>query len=102
MPNDPRIRSFICIATMGTGIIACMAAMHSELDGNTRFIVSGISIALVIIGFILHFILVRCPHCGRWIRKPYGEYCRYCGKEYMAEEVVPDDDYDYRGRGFRK
>lgn len=85
MDKDPRVRSFICVAIMGTGIIAAMAAMHSGLDESASHIIFGIAIAVAVVGFILHFVLVRCPHCDRWIRKPYGEYCRYCGKEYTGD-----------------
>ena len=90
MPRDPRVRSFIFVAVMGIGVLAAIAAMHSTLDVNTCNIVCGISIAVVIAGLILHFILVRCPHCGRWIRKPYGDCCRYCGKDYTGDESGSD------------
>lgn len=90
MPRDPRVRSSIFVAVMGIGVLAAIAAMHSNLDVNTRNIVCGISIAVVFAGLILHFILVRCPHCGRWIRKTYGDCCRYCGRDYSSDE--PDSD----------
>ena len=57
-----------------------------------RRIILVISIAVIIVGLILHFVLVRCPHCGRWIRKPYGEYCRYCGKKYSDDDSLYDED----------
>jgi hypothetical protein len=78
---------------MGIGILAGIAAMHSDLDVNTRNLIAGISIAVAIAGFILHFLLVRCPHCGRWIRKPYGDCCRYCGMDYEAA----NDDHKHQG-----
>ena len=68
MARDPRVRSFVLVAVMGISVLAGIAAIHSELDENTRNIIACISIAVVIVGFILHQILVRCPHCGRWIR----------------------------------
>ncbi|MBQ4217697.1 MAG: hypothetical protein II667_06290 [Clostridiales bacterium] len=96
MARDPRVRSFVLVAVMGISVLAGIAAIHSELDENTRNIIACISIAVVIVGFILHQILVRCPHCGRWIRRPRGECCRYCGMDYSSDEIVNDDDHKHR------
>ena len=59
MARDPRVRSFVLVAVMGISVLAGIAAIHSELDENTRNIIACISIAVVIVGFILHQILVR-------------------------------------------
>ena len=100
MSSDPRIRSFISVAIMAAGVFGARAAMHSDLDDGMKQIVLGISLAVLFLGFILHFALVRCPHCGAWIRRPYGDYCRYCGKKYSEEDDnYNEDDYNIPGSG---
>ena len=99
MSTDPRIKSFISIAIMAAGVLGAMAANHSELEVGLKQIVLGISLAVLFFGFILHFALVRCPHCNAWIRRPYGDYCRYCGKKYSEEDNYNEDDYNIPGSG---
>ena len=99
MYTDPRIKSFISVAIMAAGVLGAMAANHSELEVGLKQIVIGISLAVLFFGFILHFALVRCPHCNAWIRRPYGDYCRCCGKKYSEEDNYNEDDYNIPGSG---
>ena len=37
-------------------------------------------------GLILHIKWVRCPHCGAWVGKYPGEFCKNCGKKLPWNE----------------
>ena len=41
----------------------------------------GLGLAVIVVGTVLNIRLLRCPHCGSWLGRYPGEYCRDCGKK---------------------
>ena len=39
-----------------------------------------ISVLIVSSGLVLHFVFVRCPHCGSYLGRIMGSQCPFCGK----------------------
>ena len=72
-----RQKNYACIGMMMAGIPVFLLASYVE---NAEKPLSILACLLVMGGLLLHMRLVRCRHCGTWIGKFPGEYCRHCGK----------------------
>ncbi len=41
--------------------------------------------AVVVLTFAGHIALCRCPHCGRYLGRVWGDRCQFCGKPLDGE-----------------
>ena len=57
-------------------VIAVMAVGISLL-----FFTDVIGLLIIAAGFLLGITLIKCPHCGTWLGKYPGEYCKNCGEK---------------------
>ena len=84
--RNPVAKAWLCVGVILSGIPLMMVSM-SFLDNDVLFKVFMIlGIAVFIGGVILHYAIVRCPHCGTHLGKIYGPRCPFCGKEYNKTE----------------
>ena len=70
----------IYILLLGAGIIAAIlggAVLRSEP-------LLWVGIVILAAAIALHMIFYRCPHCGRWLNRNFGEYCQFCGKDHSG------------------
>jgi hypothetical protein len=40
-----------------------------------------VGIAIMLAAFAVRFAFYRCPHCGNYLGRSFGDYCPSCGKE---------------------
>ena len=68
----PKQKSWVALAPGLAGIALILI---------TRWYLAGL--LLVLAGVPLLFLLLRCPHCGRYLGRAYdeGRYCPFCGKK---------------------
>lgn len=71
-------KQWLCIGMMAFGIFLLLLANAAE-NGKQILVITGC--LCVMGGLVLHFKLVRCPHCKEWVGKHPGEYCRHCGEK---------------------
>ena len=45
-----------------------------------------LGLAAIMAGGVLNIWLLRCPHCGVWLGRYPGEYCRACGTKIPWSE----------------
>ena len=45
------------------------------------FFTDVIGLLVIAAGFLTGIILIKCPHCGVWLGKYPGEYCKNCGEK---------------------
>ena len=83
--RNPVAKAWICVGIMMLGVVLMMTSM--AFLGNKvllyLFLISGI--AVFIAGIVLHFVIVRCPHCDSYLGRVQGPRCPYCGREYNAD-----------------
>lgn len=64
---------------MAVGIVSLIVLVLSELsDVNWLFFWGFLGF---IVMFALDFAWLRCPHCGEWLGKYPGDYCKNCGEK---------------------
>lgn len=73
-------KSWLEIAVLGTGLLLAV------FGGGGILRVLGV--LLMAAGFVLDFAWNRCPHCGGWLGRYPGKYCKSCGEKI---------DFDARG-----
>ena len=77
-------KQYVVIALLGTGII--LVTMASIKDWGLG---EGIGFLVLLFGFAADFVLLRCPHCGVWLGKYPGEYCKSCGEKIDWNGKIP-------------
>jgi len=70
-------KNWLCVGVIAVGIFLFLLASNAL---NARGALSVLAALVVFAGLLLHMKLVRCPHCGEWVGKHPGEYCKHCGK----------------------
>ena len=78
-------RVVIRIRDKGCGIPDVEKAMEPlfTTGGEDR---AGLGFAVMIVGAVLNFRLLRCPDCGAWLGRYPGEHCRHCGAKIPWSE----------------
>ena len=67
-------KTWVCIAVLAAGAILV-------------FFVEWLGGLLLAAGLILDVAWIKCPHCGAWVGKYPGEYCRNCGAKLPWNET---------------
>lgn len=76
-----RQKKYTVIAVMvGVPALLLLAVSAGLLDNAGADVIAAIAILSVAAGVVLSLHWMRCPHCGRWLERNDGEYCRHCGK----------------------
>ena len=76
-------RQWLCVGVMAVGIFLVFLASAAV---NARQGLSILGCLVIAAGLVLQIILVRCPHCGTWVGKYPGEFCKNCGKALPWDE----------------
>ena len=64
---------------MAVGIVSLLVLVLSELSDVDWLVFLGLLGITVMC--VLAFIWLRCPHCGEWLGKYPGDYCKNCGEK---------------------
>ena len=80
--KNPRNKAWCCFGIMMLGVIIGLSALFFLNQKVVFTVICVISIAVFITGIILHYVLVRCPHCKAYLGRVYGPRCPFCGKRY--------------------
>ena len=72
MPMQKKQR--IIIIVLAAGILLALWGASAGRGWMMALGVGGI-----MAGLVLDVVLLRCPHCGAWLGRYPGEYCRSCG-----------------------
>ncbi len=75
-------KAWICVGVMMLGVVALMSSLAFLGNKVLMYIFIALGIAVFLAGIILHYVIVRCPHCGSHISRVYGSRCPHCGEEY--------------------
>ena len=67
-------KTWVCVAVLAAGAIL---VFFVEWLGGLRLAA----------GLILDVTWIKCPHCGAWVGKYPGEYCRNCGAKLPWNET---------------
>ena len=76
-------KQWLCVGVMAVGIFLVLLASAAS---NARQGLAVLGCVVSGAGLILQVRLVRCPHCGTWVGKYPGEFCKNCGKELPWDE----------------
>ena len=58
--------------------VACLMIGYSPSQG--RYWPVAAVLGLLLLYAIIHFLFLRCPHCGEWLGRYSGKLCRRCGR----------------------
>lgn len=77
-----RQKKYTVIAVMvGVPALLLLAVSTGLLDYAGAEVITAAAILAVAAGVVLSLRWMRCPHCGSWLERNDGQYCRHCGKE---------------------
>ena len=77
-------KQWIAVGVIAIGIVLVLVTNAASGDHPVLTI---LGCFVIVAGLLLHVKLVRCPHCGEWVGKYPGEYCKQCGKELSRDET---------------
>lgn len=60
-------------------MIACAVLAHLVQAAAGVLLV--VEVILLLAVFVVYFVFLRCPHCGRLLGRDRGEFCPHCGKQ---------------------
>ena len=72
MPMQKKQR--IIIIVLAAGILLALWGASAG-----RGLMTSLGVGGIMAGLVLDVVLLRCPHCGAWLSRYPGEYCRSCG-----------------------
>ena len=70
-------KKWLCASIMAIGIVLSLlanTANANNADSSTISILVALTFLCLMGGMLLHFKLVRCPHCSTWVGKHPGEF----------------------------
>ena len=78
--RSPIKMSFLAALLMFVGILPLFGILlFMDNKAMTVFLII-LSVVIISSGLILHFVFVRCPHCGSYLGRIMGSKCPFCGK----------------------
>lgn len=78
----PAAKAWLCVGIMMSGVALMMTSMAFLNNKVLLYLFLIFGIAVFIGGLILHYVIVKCPHCGSHLGRIQGPRCPYCGREY--------------------
>ncbi len=84
--RNPAARAWLCVGIMMSGVVLMMTSMAFLNSIAFLYLFLILGIAVFIGGIILHYVIVRCPHCGSHLGRIQGPRCPNCGREYNKAE----------------
>ncbi|MBR6987105.1 MAG: hypothetical protein IKH82_03440 [Clostridiales bacterium] len=84
--RNPVAKAWCCVGIMMLGVVLMMTSLAFLNTPALMYLFMIIGIAVFIGGVVLHYVIVRCPHCGSHLGRLYGPRCPFCGKEYNKAE----------------
>ena len=80
--KNPYVKAWLCVGIMMLGVVLMMTSMAFINSRALVYLFIILGIAVFAAGVILHFVIVRCPHCGSYLGRVQGPRCPHCGKDY--------------------
>jgi len=78
--RSPIKMSFLAALLMFVGVLPLFGILlFMDNKAMTVFFII-LSVVIISSGLILHFVYVRCPHCGSYLGRIIGSKCPFCGK----------------------
>ena len=78
--RSPIKMSFLAALLMFVGVLPLFGILlFMDNKAMTVFLII-LSVVIISSGLILHFVFVRCPHCGSYLGRIMGSKCPFCGK----------------------
>ena len=71
-----------CVGIMMTGVLIGMSSLYFLNNEVILHLLWVLAIVCFLTGMILHFVLIRCPHCNSYLGRLYGTKCPFCGRDY--------------------
>ena len=84
--KSPYAKAWACVGIMMLGIVIFMASMGFLGNQVLLYLFRVLGGIVFIGGIILHYAIVRCPHCGSHLGRVIGTKCPYCGKDHSGGE----------------
>ena len=75
-------RAWLCVGIMMSGVIIGMSSLAFLDNQVIMTIITVLAGSFFVGGVILHYTIVRCPHCGSYLGRLYGPRCPFCGMDY--------------------
>lgn len=80
--KNPFVKAWGCVGIMMIGLALYMASI-AFLDNDALLkLFQVLGVIVFAGGIILHYAVVRCPHCGSHLGRLYGSKCPHCGNDY--------------------
>ena len=80
--KNPVAKAWGCVGIMFTGGVLCMVSLAFLNNMTIAYLFMVLGALVFLGGMILHFVTVRCPHCGGYLGRCYGSKCPHCGSDY--------------------
>lgn len=83
--KNPVAKAWLCVGIMMSGVALMMASMAFLGNKILLYLLLILGIMVFIGGIVLHYAIVRCPHCGTHLGRLYGPRCPFCGSDYNKD-----------------
>ena len=77
---SPKTVRYVYMAALLLGALIIFLGIQVERRG-----VCAAGTAVVLLAMAGHIVFSRCPHCGRYLGRAWGDHCPYCGKPFDGE-----------------
>lgn len=83
--KSPAAKAWCCVGVMMLGAALMMSSI-AFINNDVMFkLMITLGVICFIGGVILHFVIVKCPHCGTHLGRVYGHKCPFCGNDFNKE-----------------
>lgn len=82
MLSPQKVRMIVWI-TLLIGFIIGVVGMFTDITA-----LAVIGVIVMICAIIVHFVLYRCSHCGKFLDRSTGEFCPYCGEKVNDKNSI--------------
>ena len=72
----PRKARFCTVMILAAGLVVAVAG---AMTAGMAVTLAGVVLEMG--GLVFDIIFYRCPNCGKYLDRSYGDYCPHCGVE---------------------
>ena len=67
-------------------IAALMVVLAMVAQGNPGPVPLVLALIVMVAFLWVEFSMNRCPHCGRYLGRNWGQFCQHCGERVREEK----------------